>query len=245
MTIRVGSNFFSGAAQVHGKNGLAGIVRALAQDIARSALVALNPSDLTDSSTGTNNPAGFVDAVLPARFDASSAGGVQAAALNTALGKIANAHKVILTDLAPLRAKLGLDAVTMSFGTVGSAHTLPALDKTVTGATGSSAANFETGHSALLTTRDNHRKVLAAFAEVMVAAGKPKLPMPFRGSMKLADALTAPVTVAAGGTGNPAISKAQTDAFLLAVANNLATLANRWNAVFPITDDAPVAVVAV
>jgi hypothetical protein len=234
---RVKPFHFSGAGKVHGRDAdaLAAIVRGIAIDLAREKAATAAIGDLTDNTTGVA-AASIVDLVLPmAVFDASSAGGAQQSGFNTAIGKFENASAVLGNHLNELRARLGLELVSWASGTIASAGTLPAQDKSVSTASGSSALNYESGRTAMLLAKQNLRKLVRAFNECMVALGWPKLADALTGEFGDGYALVAIADAGADdqtGTaddGKTAISKTVADTFLDSLADNLATLAAYWN----------------
>jgi hypothetical protein len=229
--IRVKPFHFTGAGKVHGRDAdaLGAIVRGLAIDLARDKAATAAIADLTDNTTGVA-AASVVDLVLPtAVFDASSAGGAQRAGFNTAIGKFENAGAVLGDHLNKLRARLGLELVSWASGTISSAATLPAQDKSVSTASGSSALNYESGRTAMAAAKANLRKLVRAFNECMVALGWPKVTDGLTGSFGDGYALAAIADADADADGETAISKTVADTFLDSLADNLATLAAYWN----------------
>jgi hypothetical protein len=202
-------------------------------DNARNKVGPANIAALTNNTTGVAGSA-VVDLVIPTSpFDATAAGGAQRAAFNTALGKVSDAGRVLVNALNVVRPLLGLDLLVQSFGTAAVANTLPAQDKTVATASGTAALDFATGVLAMKKVKDNHRRRVLAVNEVFAALGHPTIPVSaltgsFGGGLTMVD----PGTPAAAATGASAVSKAVADAFLTAQANNLATVATKWNLLF-------------
>lgn len=230
--IRISKDYFSGNGRLFGKDGLGEVIRGLAIDHARNKVGPANVPALTDNTTGAA-AASVVDLVLPtAPFDATSAGGAQRAAYNTAVGKINNAGKVLSNSVNDVRALLGLDSVTHGFGTEATPDTLPALDKVVTEGNGNTALDYESGLASMKKVKANQRKLLRAVNEVFVALGEDPVSSSFKGSVGSDLTAADPGTAAASATGASAISKAVMDTFLDSVADNFATIADKWNDIF-------------
>ncbi len=236
MSIVLRSRHFTGSKKVFTAepDGLANIIRALAVDNARIRLKAVAPASLTDNSTGTAAGGGaLADLVLPAApFNATAGNGAQAAALNTALTAINNAHAVIGTSLNLSLAPLGLPAISgLNTGTVAAANTIPALIKAGTTASGAASADYNSGRAALSVAKANHQKLLRSMFSVLAALGETGGSNLVSGSYGYEAMLLAPGAVAAAADGSSAVALADAAAFLLALANNTATLAAAWNAV--------------
>lgn len=234
MTIVLKQGMFSGLSKLFvRKAGLEEVIRGILIDNARSALDALATPALTDNTTGTGG-ASVVDLVLPSSaFDATAAGGASRTDFNTAVGKISNAHKVLTNSINRLRAGAGLAAITCAFGVEAVADTLPAQDKTTTAAvTGANALDYASGQTAMAKIKQNERKLVAALNDVLYAIGEATITDASLGSVAQGVVLSDPGTAAASATGASAVSKVVADAFLLAHANNLATIAAKWNAIF-------------
>jgi hypothetical protein len=231
--VRLGQ--FSGLGKVYSRDndGLAAIVRGLAIDHARLVLEVSGVSDLTDNTTGTNGGA-IVNMVGPAFasgvYNAVSGGGAQAAALNTSLGKIANASKVLVNSFNNARARIGLPPLSQSDGVQASANTLPAQDLTATTASGTSAADYQSTQAAFEVVRRNTRQLSYALNEILVAIGMSPLAITIPGSEVQPDYVIDPqLTIVAAVDGSSSVALADATAFLAAVANNYASLAYAWN----------------
>lgn len=229
--IKVTKNHFTGAGKLYDrKDGLDAIIRGLAIDHAQIKLQVAGIPDLTDNTTGTAGAA-LVDLNdAPASFNATSANGVQNTAFNTAIGKIKNAQKVLANSINRARTTLGLATITASEGTEAAADTLPAQDKTVTAGTGASAVTRDSYIAAAKAIKANQRKLERALNEVLVAAGAAAVGKAWTGSVASNNFTLAAIPATVTGTGPDSVSKADGDAFLTAAANNLATMAAKWNA---------------
>jgi hypothetical protein len=229
--IKVRKDQFVGTSKVFGResDALAAIVRGLAIDNARLKIEVSGVHDFTDNSTGVAGSA-LVNTPIPAvKIDATSAGGAQAAALNTSLGKIQNAGLVIENTINTARTLLGLALLTGTAGTQATADTIPAQDKTGTSGTGSAAADFVSSVGALKAAKDNLARLTRGANEVLAAIGVAPLAYN-QGSHALDLAIATIATVTASGTGTNALALADATAFLAAYAANVATLAATWNA---------------
>lgn len=237
MTIVLKKGHFSGSANVFGSGGLEAVIRGLAIDAARRRATDAGITDFTDNSTGTA-AATLPDLTLPTEaFESSSSDAAQTTALNTALGKIENASAVVASQLNLLRGKIGLPLITWSVGTIAAAGTIPALDLTVTGANGATAAAYSSGRSALDVAKGNIRRLVSAFNGTMAALGYTALPSNLSGSYSSNLALVDIPTVTADDQtdntldGKTSLRKTTTDTFLTAVGAIFATMASHWNAV--------------
>jgi hypothetical protein len=229
--IKVKKDTYSGASKVYdaGADGLAAAVRGLAIDHARIKVEVAQVADLTDNSTGTNGGAIVAMTVPTAAFDASAAGGVTSSALNTSLGKLENAGAVLVQSLNNVRARLGLDILSHASGTVAAADTIPAQDLTGTGGTGNTTPTFTSAVTALTQAKKNVYRLARATNEVLVAIGEEPLDIAAMAGMPSDYALTAITATSASADGVASVAKTVVDAFLAAVANNLASIAYAWN----------------
>ncbi len=231
--VKIKKHQFTGLSKVYSRDpdGLAAILRGMAIDNARLKVEVASVHDFTDNTTGA---AGSAIVALPigatGPIDATTAGGSSASALNTSLGKIANAGKVISNTINEASALLGLPASSAANGTQAAADTIPAQDKTSTAANGATAADFPSTVTAMRVAAGNLNELIYGANAVLVALGANKLntagPFGTPGGL----ALVALPTVNAVAAGPGAVAKADVDAFLTAYANNLATLAAAWNA---------------
>lgn len=229
--IKVTKKSFAGSARLYGENGLGAVIRGLAIDNANLKLQVAQVLDLTDNTTGTASGTTLVDLVVPsAAFDATSAGGAQLTAFNAALVKYENAGKVLTNALNLARTRLGLSLPTAATGTEATASTIPAQDKTVATASGTSAVDYVTGRAAMVKAKANLRALAASMNEVLVAIGQAPLTINTKDAYPQSMNLVAVTAASASATGASAVSKAAADAFLTGLANNLATMAAKWNA---------------
>lgn len=248
MTIKVGSTYFSAGgnvpASVYGDTAtLAKALQGVVVELGRLKVIEVNPGDFTDNSTGVS-AGSIVDLVLPtAAYDATSAGGSPRAALNTAIGKIENAMAVVAENMATTRTALGLTALTYA-GTVATPGTIPALDKTLTATNGTSAVDYVSGTAKLTELKGSMRELVHCFNEVLVAVGATPLASALTGDFTLNYAIAAIADADASATGASSISDTVADAFLTAAAANIASMATKWNATFPLSATAPLQVVA-
>jgi hypothetical protein len=129
--------------------------------------------------------------------------------------------------------------MTFASGTVATPGTIPAQDKAVGGTSGTGAAGFTSGKAALDISRENLRRVVWHANECLAALGFDTVPSSVTGpgapTVALADVPT--VVAAAAAPNSMAVSKADADAFLLATANGMATLAAKWNTALADVDD--------
>jgi len=231
-TIKIKRHQFSGLSKVYSRepDGLAAILRGLAIDSARLKVEVSGVKQFTDNSTGAGGASIVALPIPSAAIDATSAGGAQTTALNTSLGKIANAGKVIANTINEASSLLGLPASSAATGAQAAADTIPALDKTGTSATGSSAATFASTVAAFKAAKDNLARLANGMNAVFEAVGVAKLSEKNLGVHAIDLALVAIPAATSVAAGPGAVAKADVDAFLTAHANNIATLAAAWNA---------------
>jgi hypothetical protein len=125
---------------------------------------------------------------------------------------------------------IGLPASSAASGVQAAADTIAALDKTSTTATGASAASFASTAVALKAAKDNFARLVNGANAIFAAVGASKVSAQVLGPHALDLALIAIPTVTSVAAGPSAVAKADADAFLTAYANNVATLAAKWNA---------------
>ena len=232
MPIRVSPAHFSGTSKVFGRDPdhLAAIIRGLAVDLIQMKIDAAEVGSFTDNSTGTAGAA-LVDLIVPSEpFDATAAGGAQLAGFDTAMGKLENAMAVLAQKLNLVRAVADLDPVAYQ-GTVAAAGTIPALDKTITAASGAGAVSLASGSDRMALARLGLQRLVFAWNETMTAVGVP-LVTNLEGSFAPAPLVIPTIPAAeASADGADAIAKAAADAFFTAAADNVAILAARFNAI--------------
>jgi hypothetical protein len=229
--IKVRADQFVGSGHLFTRepNGLAAILRGMLIDSARLKVEVAGVHDYTDNSTGTPAAALVAIPIPTISIDGTTMGGVTAAALNASLVKIQNAGLVITNTINEASALLGLPANVSVFGTQAAADTIPALDKTGTAGAGVAVSAFASAVAAFQITTSNLVRLVQGSNEVLRAIGVAPLSLRLFGRHALDLTLVAiPGTViVAAGPG--AVAKTDVDAFLLACANNIATLAAVWN----------------
>jgi len=227
--IKITDNYFSGLANVQKSD----VVQGLAQDHARIKLDSAGVTDLTDNSGGTNANAVALMTVPTAAFDAQTAGGSPASAFDTAAGKIENACAVFADHLNNARVRLGLVLMTWTTGTIATAGTLASLTTSLTATSGATAIDFTTGVARMKSIRNNIGTLARGLNEVLKAVGDPRIADASGGTPDFSGLAMEAVANATAGTGTPAgatsISDAVMDAFLLAAAANIASLADWFN----------------
>jgi hypothetical protein len=204
-------------------------LRALAIDNARNKIEVAGVADITDNTTGTAGTSYAALAVPTVAIDATAAGGVQLTALNTSFGKIENAYRVLSNSINNVRGRLGVSLLKATTGTQVTKDTLPALDLSSTGATGATAADFVTSKAVMANIVANLALLDDSFQHVLDCLGNTREVSAFQGLASLNSNVVALGVAIASTTGTGALAKTDADAFLAAVANNLATFAARWN----------------
>lgn len=236
--IKIERDYFRASSMLFGPKGLGAVIRAFAVNTAVAAVkadLADTPTILvlTDNSTGTAGTALKTVPLPSAPHDATSAGGAQLTGLNAAITASLNAGKVITDRLNAARTKIGLPTIT-SAGTAATAGTIPAQTKTVTAATGTSAADYVSGRAKLLELAANQARLVRALNEVLVAVGAPEIPSNAVAPKAVGGNLLAVAAAAAAVTpGTSALSKAAADAALTALADNYAFIADTWDKYLP------------
>ncbi|MBY0560006.1 hypothetical protein [Hyphomicrobium sp.] len=253
MAIKVRSSHFVGTSKVFGreKDALAAILRGLAADNAviavRTAIadesLAISGLKFTDNSTGTAGTAVGSPALPKEAIAATGSLGADLAAFNAAISKLTNAMAVITGRANTLRAVVGLPNL-VSAGTVATAGTIPAQDKSVAGASGSSAASFVSAKAVLEKVSANLGRLVEGVNDTLVAFGAPAIPTDVEAPISATGVLSPGTAVAAAATGSVALSKADADAFLAKTANDVATIAALWVARVDTLAVAPLKVVA-
>jgi len=232
---------------------LAEAIEALAISQARTALGAVNETDITDSTTGT---AGETVVSVPTQKDDATITGSTGApktGVDAALEKVDD-RLATLSDLVNEALDgLGLDDLTAnSTGTAAApsegAVALAAMDKTVTGNAGTTAvlAERHSFNAAVIQARNNVATIARALNNAFVAVGLDPFADNSGGvadNAKLTlvdqDSTGTAVSAAAGG----AVTKAAADAALTALANNVAFLVDRIEELYGATAAVAVRVV--
>lgn len=224
MAIKIGKTGFSGGAVANASGKLAKSIRGVAIDNARIKLAGASIPALTNNTTGTPGTVIADIVIQDGAFNAVGGNGASLAALNTALGKIENAGKVLVNSFNDVRTLLGLPLMAAASGTEATPDTVPALDKTVASVSGTSAADYRSGRVALIKARDNVHRLGRGLNEILAAVDGTKVPDQLKGSVPANVALVAIGTATASATGASALSKASVDAALTAIANDIATI---------------------
>lgn len=212
----------SGGAGV-GSHSQADINRAIAQTLARTACAGIGAT--TDSSTGVATGTKSVEFVFSnVAVDGSNL--ADKTTTEAALGKVKNAIAVAANRGNALSAILGTVALTdNSGGTVATAGTVAALDKTVTGATtGVQAADIAPEVAAINNALYNLVRQANQIARAVGAA-----PISITGTRTVSGTLAA-ITIDGGTAAAPGVAKAAVDAALSSWANIIASLAVVYNA---------------
>ena len=247
--IKVKATQFTGTSKVFSRDpdGLAAIIRGIAIDNANLKVQVAAVHDFIDNSTGVAtsppvlpNLTPLVDGVVDAT---TLAVGANLAALNTSLGKLQNACKVMTNTLNVARSLIGLTALTCAVGTQVTVDTIPAQDKTNATASGTSAANFASAYTALAVGAANVYLLAEGANEVLTAIGAlnvtlPKVPRAY------GQVLSAIPAVVADTTGASSASQADVQGWLIAVSQAIATLAATWNVAMTQSDTTPLNVIA-
>ena len=243
-TIKIKRHQFSGLSKVYSRepDGLAAILRGLAIDSARLKVEVSGVKQFTDNSTGAGGASIVALPIPSAAIDATSAGGAQTTALNTSLGKIANAGKVIANTINEASSLLGLPASSAATGAQAAADTIPAQDKTNAATSGNTSANFGSTVAALSVAANDLYMLAEGVNEVLVAVGATPIALPNVSRAYGTTLVTIP-TVVADTDGSTAAAQADVQGFLVAAAEAIATIAAAWNAVTQ-SDAVPLHVIA-
>lgn len=209
-------------------------VIAVARNNARSLLA---NAALTDSSTGTAGSVLVPVLTQEVKVVPSGANLASRADFNTAMTSFNNAMAVLSAFFnTNVFARTDLPQLSGATGTVATPGTIPALTKSVTGVDGSAGgAMLRVEMNAALTrARNNLSHMVKAYNIAATAVGVPTLPDNTVGkasyTMTVYPPVSAGTAVAAGSVGSSDLaSKVGTDAGLLALANNVAYLADRVN----------------
>lgn len=209
------------------------VLQGLAIDNAADRWKTANPGDFTDNSTGTagGSPWTIAELTIPTTaFDASAAGGAGATDFNTAEAAFEDVGKVMVNRLNLARNAIGLTAMTAASGTEVTAGTIPAMTKTTTSSSGTSAVDFTTGVASMQAMKDNLGRLIRGTNELLVAVGQAPVSVSETGT-ELDVALVNVPAGTASADGTSSISKTVADAFFAALADGVAKLAAAFNAV--------------
>jgi hypothetical protein len=213
------------------------VLTAVAQNSAREVLGGTTPGTLTDSSTGSAGASLSPVVTPPTKGVANGSNLSPRAAFNTAIGKTNNAVAVIgkfLNDnvLTPL----GHTTVTLNDGTIATPGTIPAQDKALaaTDGTSSTAMLRSEAVAAISNQRNNLATLVKAYNMAAISLGIVTLTDGVGGkadpTLTLADNVTAGTAVATTAGMDLALDT-EVDAALLAMANDIATLAAKISTV--------------
>jgi len=233
--IKVNDKYFSGSSKLFTTSGgLAAVVRGLAQDNAAIKLQTAGITDFTDNSTGVAAAALVAMATPSAAYDGSSSGASPTAGFNTAADGLEDAFAVMADHLNRARGRIGLPLLSWTTGAIATGGTIPSITKALTTTSGATAIDYTTGLARMVAVRGNVRILAKALNELLTAVGSAKIT---DGSTGEFDGMAmGAVADATGGTGAPAgttsISDTVMDAFLDAVANNIASMAYAYNNIF-------------
>lgn len=241
---RVKKNAFTGLAKLFdaADDGLNAIVRKLAQQDARSAILGVTP-ELTDNSTGAAVATYVLPALAPypAAFTEAGTASAPKAGFDTALTKAANAQAVLAEFMNRMSARLGLPLITDGTGgTIATVGTIPSQDKTTT-AVASSCLDVVTGRARMATIYGNLYTLALAARRIGVAVGHPVLDLSgFKitgvpgsiANVNNASLVLGAITASGSsvtGASNSTIANADSSAFLTASASIVATIAQYLN----------------
>lgn len=215
------------------------IIVALSVNSARAAVDALDITAITDNSTGVGGSAIVAVNTQDAKVAQSGANLGSRTAFNTAIGKVNNALSVLASYLSGNGWEaIGQTALAGYDGAIAVAGTVPALDKVVAGVDGSAGNSMlrVEFNSAISRARNNLATLVRVYNSLAVSLGVATLVDGSGGAASGTNAflgnLTAPTAVGAGAVATSDLAtKAAADAALTALANNIATLSDKIDAV--------------
>lgn len=231
-SIKITPSHFQGSGRVFTResNGLANILRSMLTDTARLKVEVSAVPDFTDNSTGVAASAFAALPSLGAAIDATTAGGVTTASFNVATVKFQNAGKVISNSISVALTLLGLPVTASATGTQVAADTIPALDKIGVAGNGTAAVSLASAVAAATVANANLARLGNGVNAVFAAIGAPVLSETVFGPHALDLTLIAIPSGVSVAAGPGAVSKTAVDAYFTAYANNIATIAAKWNA---------------
>lgn len=213
------------------------LIMALAHNQTRIVVDRLNVTPMVNNSTGT--PAASLVAV-PTQVQKGAVSGANLAsraAFNTAIGKVNDAVAVLAAYLDPTSETMQLESFTGGNGNVVAAGTVPALDKSVgagvDGSGGNAMLRLE-ANQALTRARNNVATIVRVYNAMANGIGVATLENKTLGNASdnsvIENAVLANTAIAANAlAGKDLALKANMDAALLALANNIATITARVN----------------
>lgn len=195
----------------------------------RTAISGATLLSLVDNSTGVDT-AGAVPAIgtFEPFVHASGSDLAQKAAFDTAIGKTNNAVAVLKGIVNQMLTTLDLSvAISGGNGTVATAGTVPAQDKSVTGVDGASTTALErlSANQQMVVARNNIATIIKALNYVAINVGYVTLADNSGGNASPTYALTNPASTASGVDASGATcAKAAVDIALDNMADGIATI---------------------
>lgn len=211
-----------------GANSTADALHLLAQSIGKLKAEAITA--LTDSSAGDATPAsGQVDYVAAFTNTANAATNLAGkATTETAIGKVKDAVTELVQKTNSFASRLGLDQFTDNSGGTTADGTIAALDQSVTAAaTGALKTNTDAIFANLnkifynLTRKVNECAKACGVSELNISTT-------FTANVVMSDTI-AVIATDTGTAASPGVSKAEMDAALVKMANNVAYIAAKLN----------------
>ncbi|MCA1775271.1 MAG: hypothetical protein LC676_06580 [Loktanella sp.] len=177
MTFHINRHYFTGSGRIWDRQtGLAAVVRAMAQHMAKEAVDALTVGSMTDNTGGTAQTTFMRIPMNFAPFDSSSGGGANDAETNTALAALADAHAVLAEHVELVRPTLGLEPVSLGAGhggNIATSGTVPALTLSVADSQGTASVERKSTLAALDKVAQNQGVLAKAVNEARAAVGLP------------------------------------------------------------------------
>lgn len=234
MVTKINAKTFNGAGNVH--NGtLAKALHAVAAAHSRRIVASL--SDITDNGGGTNDAAGVKKFTPFTAFQAGTGDGVAKTEFEASAGAVRDALKEIAAQVNVIRAKVpGFAALTDSMGGTAADGTIAAIDDSMTGTDATAATMVaHPGANTVMQALDARTGQLTYFVnQLRVALGMSKIGCEIKQSYGTTLAAVSTSTGTATGGSNAladaTVSKAQADAALDLMSDNIKTLSTALNA---------------
>jgi len=233
MTVKIAISTFSGVSKVH-DGTLADALRGIAQN--EALRVASSIADITDNSGGTAN--GTMAAA--ADFTPSAASGSNAAAkadLETQFGNVRDGLKEILAQVNVIRAKVpAFDALVDEMGGTAADGTIGAISSALIGVAASRAAAAGS-NTVLATLRDRASQLAIYVNKLVVATGGTELVDSLGGAKTYSETFaavstdTGAVATGADAEANAIVTVAEANARLGVLADAIADMAAKLNAI--------------
>lgn len=222
---KIHPRLFSGTSKVF-DGSLETAMRGLAQFQVQTVLVAAAIASLTDSSGGVAAN-GLVVPAQATPFDAGASNAVAKAEVETTLGVVRQSVRSLITQTNLLVAAVPAFAtLTDNIGGSAPATTLAAIDDSMTGTSEGGTLATAAGFNTVVGTLNERMVQLARFVNLMAeAAGVTKLTLDDAPVVTSSTTFAAVATDTGSTTNLGAVSKAQGDAILDTLADNIATLA--------------------